>query len=174
MGFLDLFKKQKLGQVPKDAPRVSEHPKTSQSVKKSVMNTNCPYCSTPLDPVPGRKKKCPHCGKFIFVRTRPSDRQRVLVTEEGAEQIEEEWQRLQAQKTEAIKAEIEVANKNALEGYEETGLEEVEVFPAFDEYCCLVCKAAAGVYSIKKVPSLPISGCTSAKGCRCTYLPVVD
>jgi len=28
----------------------------------------CPYCSITLESVPKRKKKCPSCGKFIFVR----------------------------------------------------------------------------------------------------------
>ena len=40
--------------------------------------------------MPERKKKCPSCGRYIYVKTRPSDRLRVLVTEEGAKQIEAE------------------------------------------------------------------------------------
>ncbi len=67
MGFLDKFKKQK---------------------------PNCPYCEASLDPVPTRKKKCPSCGQFIYVRRRPSDRKRILVTEEDAKRIEEEWKRI--------------------------------------------------------------------------------
>ncbi len=51
----------------------------------------CPHCNNPLDKKPGRKKKCPHCGEFIFVRTRPSDEKRVLVTEAQAEEIKEQW-----------------------------------------------------------------------------------
>jgi len=51
----------------------------------------CPYCEHDLEKKPGRKRKCPHCGEFIYVRTRPSDRQKVLVTEAQAEQIEEQW-----------------------------------------------------------------------------------
>ena len=31
-------------------------------------NHKCPYCQCELDIVPKRKKKCPHCGGFIFVR----------------------------------------------------------------------------------------------------------
>jgi hypothetical protein len=41
--------------------------------------------------MPGRKKKCPSCSNFIFVRTRPSDGQKVLVTEAQAQEIEEQW-----------------------------------------------------------------------------------
>jgi DNA-directed RNA polymerase subunit RPC12/RpoP len=60
---------------------------------KSIGNVDaiCPHCNQPLDKKPSRKKKCPHCGEFIFVRTRPSDEQRVLVTEDQAEEIEEQW-----------------------------------------------------------------------------------
>ena len=60
---------------------------------KSIGNTDavCPHCDQHLDKMPGRKKKCPHCGEFMFVRTRPSDKKRVLVTLNQAEQIEEQW-----------------------------------------------------------------------------------
>ena len=51
----------------------------------------CPHCTHALDKKPGRKKKCPHCGHFMFIRTRPCDEQRVLVTEAQAEVIEEQW-----------------------------------------------------------------------------------
>lgn len=53
----------------------------------------CPYCGTVLDPPPKRKRKCPSCGQYVFVKTRPSDRQRVLVTEDEAKKIEAEWER---------------------------------------------------------------------------------
>lgn len=32
----------------------------------------CPYCISNLEKMPARKTKCPICGEFIFVRTRPS------------------------------------------------------------------------------------------------------
>lgn len=51
----------------------------------------CPNCNQRLEKKPSRKKKCPHCGQFMLVRTRPSDRQQVLVTEAQAEEIEEQW-----------------------------------------------------------------------------------
>lgn len=51
----------------------------------------CPHCNQALEKKPGRKKKCPYCGQFIYVRTRPSDEQQVLVTEAQAEEIEEQW-----------------------------------------------------------------------------------
>lgn len=52
------------------------------------INRKCPYCNAILDPVPTRKKECPSCGKFIYVRTRPSDRQPILVTEEEAKSLD--------------------------------------------------------------------------------------
>lgn len=51
----------------------------------------CPNCNHGLEKRPGRKKKCPHCGQFIYVRTRPSDGKKVLATEAQAEQIAEQW-----------------------------------------------------------------------------------
>lgn len=56
------------------------------------MIAKCPYCQKELPKFPGRKTKCPHCSNFIYVRTRPSDRQRILVTQEQAEELEKEWQ----------------------------------------------------------------------------------
>lgn len=51
----------------------------------------CPYCDAGLEKRPKRKKKCPYCGNFVYVRTRPSDRKKVLVTEDDAQKIDEEW-----------------------------------------------------------------------------------
>ena len=61
---------------------------------KAIGNTEpvCPYCSNKLERMPGRKKKCPTCGNFIYVRTRPLDRKRVLVTEKQADEVERQWQ----------------------------------------------------------------------------------
>ncbi len=61
-------------------------------VKPRQVNT-CPYCGIELNPVPQRKKKCPRCGQFIYVRTQPSDRKRMLVTYPEALSIEREWTR---------------------------------------------------------------------------------
>lgn len=60
---------------------------------KDIGNVNdiCPHCSKPLTKRPQKKAKCPHCGEFILVRTRPTDRKRVLVTEDQAKEIEAQW-----------------------------------------------------------------------------------
>lgn len=55
------------------------------------LETICPNCSQCLEKRPGKKTKCPQCGQFIYVRTRPGDKQRVLVTGAQAKEIEEQW-----------------------------------------------------------------------------------
>jgi DNA-directed RNA polymerase subunit RPC12/RpoP len=51
----------------------------------------CPNCGVALAKRPGSKTRCQHCGGFIFVRTRPFDRQRVLLTEAEVNIVEAEW-----------------------------------------------------------------------------------
>jgi len=51
----------------------------------------CPYCKQKLKKVPSRKKKCEFCGKYIFVRTRPIDRKKVLVTDREKEEVDKQW-----------------------------------------------------------------------------------
>jgi hypothetical protein len=57
-----------------------------------LVDAICPYCSFALEKKPGRKKKCPDCGSFIYVRTRPIDRERVLVTEAQIAEIDRQWE----------------------------------------------------------------------------------
>jgi hypothetical protein len=58
------------------------------------LNDVCPYCSSKLNRRPQKKKKCAQCGNYIYVRTRPTDRKRVLVTEKQIEEIEDQWSKL--------------------------------------------------------------------------------
>jgi hypothetical protein len=51
----------------------------------------CPYCEASLQKKPGRKKKCPHCSNFIYVRTRPQDKAKVLLREDQLLAMEEQW-----------------------------------------------------------------------------------
>jgi hypothetical protein len=63
-------------------------------------------------------------------------------------------------------------HKRTLEGYHDTGLKYVEVFPAPDS--CESCKKLAGKqYRLAEAPELPNPSCTHELGCRCTFLPVV-
>ena len=51
----------------------------------------CPHCSSTLEKKPIRKKKCPDCGKYIYVSTRPIDGEKVLVTEAQSAEIDRQW-----------------------------------------------------------------------------------
>jgi hypothetical protein len=77
-------------------------------------------------------------------------------------------------KQKAIRQEIAANNRRALQQYKRLAVKKVEIYPAFDDKMCPQCKAAAGVYPVDKVPSLPIQDCSNPKGCRCTYIPVVE
>lgn len=54
-------------------------------------DAKCPYCHNDLPKIPQKKSKCPNCGSFFFVRSRPYDRERVIVTEDGLNVITEAW-----------------------------------------------------------------------------------
>jgi hypothetical protein len=41
--------------------------------------------------MPGRKTRCPNCGDYVYVRARPSDRRKVLLTKEQVDQVERLW-----------------------------------------------------------------------------------
>ncbi len=53
----------------------------------------CPHCAVNLPKKPARKTKCPACAQFIYVRTWPLDRQRVLLKETELDPLEAEWNR---------------------------------------------------------------------------------
>lgn len=76
MGLIDIFKK---SPASCDLPIIG--------VTESV----CPYCSMPIQRKPAKKTKCAQCGKFIYVRTRPQDQLKVLVTEQQTDILEEQW-----------------------------------------------------------------------------------
>ncbi len=54
----------------------------------------CPSCGFGLNKVPGAKTKCPHCAAFMYVRTDPETNSRVVVTAARAEEIEDEWSKI--------------------------------------------------------------------------------
>jgi hypothetical protein len=62
-----------------------------ESGAKDLRKRECPYCGGALAKILGRKTRCPSCGEFMFVRTRPKDKARLVVTALEAERIEEEW-----------------------------------------------------------------------------------
>src|SRR3989338_1777077 len=78
MGIFDLFRSK---------PNTDNQQRTTKDERKA----ECPYCHKALSKIPGETTKCPHCGEFIFVRTRPKDNARVVVTKAEADKIDEEW-----------------------------------------------------------------------------------
>jgi len=56
------------------------------------MDGACPHCGGELPVWPTRSGPCSFCEGEILVRTRPLDRERVLVTEPEAEALEAEWE----------------------------------------------------------------------------------
>ena len=57
----------------------------------SVPSIVCPNCGVELKKEPKRKTVCGNCKKPIYVKSRPTDRKKVIVTQEQAEDIEHEW-----------------------------------------------------------------------------------
>ncbi len=51
----------------------------------------CPYCHRILSKIPAKKTRCPYCGEFMFVRTKPKENYRLVVTKQEADQIDEDW-----------------------------------------------------------------------------------
>jgi hypothetical protein len=68
-----------------------EHKIEKVDNEKAEIASTCPYCNGELGKHPKRKTTCPFCGKPIYVRTSPSTKEKVLVTEEGAKQIDDEY-----------------------------------------------------------------------------------
>lgn len=63
-----------------------------------------------------------------------------------------------------------VFNAAAMERYENSGVEQVEVLVEDDDKICDDCKELDGkIYNIDKAPTLPIH-----PNCRCCYVPVVQ
>ncbi|MES2255139.1 MAG: hypothetical protein V4559_08870 [Pseudomonadota bacterium] len=57
------------------------------------LDNYCPYCGIELKKRPVRRTACKHCLHDIFVRTRPLDKMRVLLTEQEAKIVEGQWAR---------------------------------------------------------------------------------
>ena len=60
-------------------------------LKKLGTIDSCPYCKKKLEKIPERKKKCDFCSKYIYVRTRPIDKKKVLIKENEIKEMEMEW-----------------------------------------------------------------------------------
>lgn len=52
---------------------------------------HCPYCAAELKRRPQRKSSCKSCGATIFVKARPGESEKLLLTEAEAVALEAEW-----------------------------------------------------------------------------------
>ncbi len=52
----------------------------------------CPSCQHVLETMPKARRKCPACRAWIYLKRRPTEEHRQLVTAEEAQRIEGEWQ----------------------------------------------------------------------------------
>lgn len=95
----------------------------------------CPHCGGRFERPPQRKTRCKRCGEYVFVKYRPADRVRRLVTEAQAFEIEREW---------TLHADEQMVMSNALSlGLEEeailaTLLRHRDCTEAFRELCFAV------------------------------------
>jgi len=53
-------------------------------------NSVCPYCDFKLDKSPLKKTKCPNCHNYIYVRTNLVTKEKMLLTEEQVNKLENE------------------------------------------------------------------------------------
>jgi len=152
----------------------------------------CPHCLKKLNTIPVRKKKCPFCGEYIFVKTRPLDEKKVLVTEEQKKEIDKQWRvyhicpvcgsGMPQQQSECYicqKDKVWRDDRNAkLEYYKRSGVVKAVKWNLSSwGKLCDICKALAnedsyglgpGVFPLDKVPDLP------HHGCDCYLTPVLE
>ena len=92
MGIFDSLKdkhkvvKKTLGEQIKAVIKPSPVTGSSNDTRKleSQTQSSCPYCESPLKDVPKKKKKCPTCGNYIYVRTKQNLFPSILLREEDA------------------------------------------------------------------------------------------
>ncbi|HEY5998576.1 MAG TPA: hypothetical protein VI078_04650 [bacterium] len=55
-----------------------------------IVGKECPCCGVEFSKRPGKQRECPSCHNVVYVRLRPLDRQKVLVTEAQTDEISSE------------------------------------------------------------------------------------
>jgi hypothetical protein len=73
-----------------ERPIEKKYLKNTEFYKKAI----CPYCNYQLEKAPERKKKCPQCAKFIMVKTSKISGNKILLTEEQNNELQEERDRI--------------------------------------------------------------------------------
>lgn len=80
------FFKSLFGKKEVNPPEVNPEPKVEIKEEPAF----CPYCKVQLDITPKQKKKCPHCGQMIYVKSRHGETVKLLVTEAEKEEMDAE------------------------------------------------------------------------------------
>ena len=137
--------------------------------------TTCPYCNDAFEPLPRAKKRCPSCGRPVWVRSGPDGR-RYLLREVDLEAHQARWDAESDREAdeEAARINREAARLSALtlRSDGDTGVLVIEMFGADDP--CSACPGVNGRrFSISHAPPIPVPGCQN-EICRCDYLPVLD
>ena len=81
----------------------------------------CPYCNEELIKFPSKKVKCKKCGKSIFIKQRPVETEKKIVTKEIANEIEMEWRGFflkKAKEKDGIINKYKINDKEFLERYD--------------------------------------------------------
>ncbi len=82
--------------IPPESPKLPNDQPRKLKIELSEigrLDDHCPYCGAALKKRPARRTACKQCLHDIFVRTRPLDKERVLLTEQEAKVVELEWSR---------------------------------------------------------------------------------
>ncbi len=79
--------------------------KVTQAIHSDPEPTVCPYCGALLNVVPVRSRTCPHCKEFIVVRTDRATKEKLLLTEVQARELDGERKK-QAARNKALRAAI--------------------------------------------------------------------
>ena len=67
------------GKIAEFVTKLKDEKVKDSKIEKDIQatsNPNCPHCNAILEPAPKRKTKCPSCGKDIYVRTDPFNKQK--------------------------------------------------------------------------------------------------
>ena len=148
----------------------------------------CPYCHGVLAKVPGSKTKCPHCGNLMYVRTRPRDNTRVVLTKADADKVEADWiaytDEQEDKRIATMQKELaEIAASNLQAWKESEVVKTLKIYNAPNGVVCSECRkhdsAIVQIGEAKIGANLPpFPKCLSTdikqfgrRGCRCYWQP---
>lgn len=59
---------------------------------------SCPYCKYKFNKIPSKKSKCPECFEYVYIRTLPDTKEKMIVTEIEANEIDKKWEEINLKK----------------------------------------------------------------------------